>query len=666
MSLEYRAVRVAAAVNDTDLVDVTATEALNRYASNAELWFADPDGDKATEYVYGNRVEIEYSTDGGSTWTRRFAGWVADTEPTTRDGSGQFKVDLLGYDFFLRREAVYESYSSQTLEAVLQNLIEEHSPVNWVGGNVSLERNPTITRRFQGERVDECIKWVLSQSADEDFGVNYDFEFFVEERGGRQSPVDIPATAWVDYDIPDRAKHAINEVRLYWGEPSASQGLAIVEDRASQNALAGSLSAPRRVVISQDKTYTDIESEAEAEAKARQILKELSPIQTGTVDTFGRLTMEAGDSFQLTIPEKGIGDNFRAGYITYQWQSGITKVGVAENRGDVTDLLVSMTNDISRIEARDADEAANPKRFVDLRGDLEVTADVTVEVAYSSDTALAPGFAYPADEDAPGFEYNGTNAASYPGIVYDVSGATGATTATCGNARKLTADVIETGNTTNLNGGSIALGSGTGTTAAPRENLDTQIDTFTYTTPSPSTSTATFSRVFSGSVAGLDNKEITEVGLRADNGALQFYSVLDEPVTYSPEADMTVTIAVTWVESNSGGQYAFTSDGLTEIAQGYTDNNADDPYDQLEIRDGTGTAIDSKALTTARPGRREVSLSADWSTSEANGNDIASVALETSGGTELATHDIATLSKTVDFAVDFTWFVAIAGGTTET
>jgi len=390
--VQWRARRQPSGTTDADLFDVHVTEAFNRFASKTKAQFFDVTGAKKTDYERGQRVEFEVSDDGGSTWTRRFAGFVQNNREKTSGGIDVFECDVVGYDHLLRRRGVFKTYTSMTVSAILQDLVTNFTAVNWIASNVTVQNDVTITHEFQGEKVDEAISFLASQSASEEYGVNNDFEFFFRERETTRSPSDILDGDWTDYDLPEKGMRAINQVRLFYGQ-SGSKASVFVEDRAAQLALQTKLNAPRRVVVGEEVTYTSISSESAAYAKAEQLLGEHSPKLSGTVTTFGRYGMSAGDVFRLQISEKNLDGSFRIAQIEHKWgpRKDETDVTITANIGNTEHRLANLSDSVNRVSNRAADPSATFTRFLELGIPLEIALTLSVTKRTVPDDAFVFG-----------------------------------------------------------------------------------------------------------------------------------------------------------------------------------------------------------------------------------------------------------------------------------
>lgn len=393
--VEWRIKRQPDGVTDDDLYDIDpSVRNVKRNADHATILLQDPDEDKDADYPRGQRVDLEVSTDGGSTFSRVWAGWVQDKGPSSTKGAGLFELNVLGYDHYLTTRGVYKDYSSTSILNIVKDIVQNFTPIRWNADNVDLV-NPdtTLTRSFKGETPEDAIQFVLQESANEDFGVNNDFEFEASPRETREAPGKITNSDWIDYDLPEEGRASVNRVELFYGE-SGNRSRVVVEDRGAQQQLKDDLDAASRVVRAAEPVHPEISDEAVAESKARQILSGRSPLQTGKVWTTDRYDWEPGDVFPLTIKPADVDGDFRVAQIEHYLLDDLTLLIVAENSPDVESLLVALSDEIQRISRRDADPDATFTQFLDLDVGINVDLDVRLRKRTAQDDLFAFGEHY--------------------------------------------------------------------------------------------------------------------------------------------------------------------------------------------------------------------------------------------------------------------------------
>lgn len=381
-------VRYEMDAGDSSLLDVEVTDAYNRFARQATAVLDDPDGGKPEAYPRPTPVEFDVKRDGDVHFSRRFGGFVINTE-SERDAT---TLEVLSHDFWLRKRRVFQSFSDATIREVLEDLVIDLTPLDWDDDYVEVANDETVERDWKGERLDEVIAELASKSIDEDFGATDDgvFYFRAQDAVENDSPRSFSAGEYAEANFSEDGKHEVNKVTLYYGE-GQNTGAVSVHDRASQKELAEELGRPRPVVIGETKTYPEITTEEAAEQKARQILTDRSTIQTGTLTTWGAFDVTPGDVTPVTVPDQRVDRDFRVAEITYKWRDDETEIRLAENSDGVLDTLVDLSQEISRIDSRAADESATITQFTELAQEVGVDLDVTVHKRTVPDDQLTFG-----------------------------------------------------------------------------------------------------------------------------------------------------------------------------------------------------------------------------------------------------------------------------------
>lgn len=356
---------------EPSLLDVEVTDAYNRFARNATAILDDPDGAKMAEYPRPAPVELDVKREIDGMYENRFGGFVVNPQ----SDQDHTELELLSHDFWLRKRRVFQSFTDTAISTILNDLVVDLTPLDWVPSNVSVVNDTTISRDWKGERLDQVIAELSSISAGEEFGATDDGQFFFRPRETDTATRNFTVGEYYDADFSEDGKQEVNKVTLYYGEGS-NTGAVSVQDRASQKELAEELGRPRPVVIEETKTYPEIGSEKAAERKARQIMNDRSVIQTGTLDTWEAFRVRPGDVTHVRVPDQGVDQDFRVAEITYTWQDDETEVKLAENSEGVLDTLVSLSQEVSRIDSRAADESATITQFVELAEDVGVEFEV--------------------------------------------------------------------------------------------------------------------------------------------------------------------------------------------------------------------------------------------------------------------------------------------------
>jgi hypothetical protein len=466
---------------------------------------------------------------------------------------------------------------------------------------------------------------------------------------------------WYDYDLPDQGMNAVNRVRVFYGE-AGSRSSVIVEDRVSQRDLKDGLNTPRRVVFSHDVTYPEISNEDAAAAKGREILSDRTPTLTGTVNTFDRFEVSAGDVIALEIPEKGINDDFRVAEITYRDVLD-TKVKVAENVGDVRDLLVGMSDEIDRISARDADPDATFTQFLDF------TLGVTLEQSgQATQTVVSPSAI------SLGWEPSGTNTLGWdpgttapPTLGWGLAGSSstdiseGAMTVP---AIEQFRDVWQGATATEVT--HYAVGTGTGAVSAADDSLGNEL----YREAVDSVSAnGSFGVRFEGTLSpggSVEGEEITEVGFfDASSGGNMYLRVrFDTPVVHTGDTSTEFQFDVT-VGADSAQPGVVTNTGRTRLRDMWLDTTNSTNHEPTDRAYGTGTAAETGSDTSlaSKVAERDIDSTADRGTGltdvkmriptgEANGNTITEFGDENAANELLTRITFEGIDKSSDFALD--------------
>ncbi len=348
-------------------VSGSITDAFSRYARKAAVSFYDPDGDLALEYPLSTPIQIHI--DG----SLRFGGYISQV--TTDDDLVSF--DLLAFDFWLRSRSVWYAYTDATISEILEDLVTRYTPLTWDPAAVEITNNDILTRTWKGEPLDTVIEELLGASANEEYGADDHGVFYCRPRDSRRPPRDFVAGEYTDPEFDADARVSVNKVTIYYGQ-SPSTGAISVQDLAGQAALQAIFGSPRPVVIETIRTYPEIATEDEARSKAEAILRNRTTITTGELTTWGAAAVRPGDVCRVEIPDQQIDTDYRVAQIEYSYPSGETRVRLAENEDGVVDILVELSDEVSRIDARDADPDATVLEVVQLDEPVRIEVDVEI------------------------------------------------------------------------------------------------------------------------------------------------------------------------------------------------------------------------------------------------------------------------------------------------
>ncbi|AXR81488.1 LamG domain-containing protein [Natrarchaeobaculum sulfurireducens] len=353
---------------DDHVTDVWAKDAFNRFAREAEILLDDPNGEALAVYQRGTPIELQVYAAGE--WRTRWGGFVVD--PKTEEDETQ--VTLYGHDLWLRKRNVMSNYEEMTIREILKDLIDRLTPLQWDDELVDIEDNRTLSIKFSGQQLDEVISELSTYSGDEDFGATNDRRFWFQRRGTRQSSRDITPDSYTDAEFDEDGTNDANQVTVYYDDGDSS---VTVNDRDAQEELAESIGAEDRVILDVTKSYPETESEENARNKAEDILNNRSVMRTGTVTTWDSFDVFPGDEMYVDIPEHDVDKEMAVAAIEYHWTEDETEITLASGDEGVVDALVDLSDEVERIDSRDADEDALRTEIVNQLLDYEVSLNVT-------------------------------------------------------------------------------------------------------------------------------------------------------------------------------------------------------------------------------------------------------------------------------------------------
>ena len=361
--LEFRLRRTADDQVEPGLFDLEYVDAANRFARHATAWIDDDSRDAWDDYPRGTGVEIEISPPGSETFGREFAGFVMEREDRDHNGADVLELTIYSFDHFLRRQQVNRDFSGETITNALEEIVVDFTPVAWEPANVDVVNDDTLSRGFEGEKVDNAIAELASKSAGEVFGVTDDLEFYFRPGEGGTAPRGIDNSQWLDYDFPEHNARGVNELQLFYGT-GGDTGSLVVRDGGDQQELQDRTGADGPVRFREEVTREDITNAADARDKAQELLDEREPVLSGTITTFGLFGAEPGDVLPVEIVPRDIDADFRIAELRYRLGDDATDVTVLEKRGEgQAEQLVRMSDTLDRVEQRAADRGAPTTTF---------------------------------------------------------------------------------------------------------------------------------------------------------------------------------------------------------------------------------------------------------------------------------------------------------------
>lgn len=359
---------------ESDLYDVEVVDTANPFGNRAIAYIDDNSGDKFDNYTRGTRVDFEYSTNDGISYTNRFTGYVVEARELEEQGADALVVECYSFDQFLRRDVVTNDQTGNTITEALEDIVKTDTPVTWNLSNVDVVDDQELTQSFQGERVENALQEIAAKSGNEDFGVNDSTEFFFRPRESGPAPRDIDNTQWFNYDLPEKGKETVNEVTVFFNDGNES---ITVDNGADRKQLQDNLGTARPVTAATEVNRPDITNIEDARDVAEKILSDRESTLTGTVSTYGLETAKPGDVVDINIIPRGIDGQFRIAEIKYRWGEAQTQITVVEKKGNQDDLLVRLSDTVKRTEMQSADR--------DATGNVITSTNIGVEVSGSGD-----------------------------------------------------------------------------------------------------------------------------------------------------------------------------------------------------------------------------------------------------------------------------------------
>lgn len=570
---------------EENLIDVSVIDAVNRFGRKATAWVDDVEGERSNKYPRGTGIVFEVSPAGSSEFIERFRGFVVEQREEERNGRDMLEVETYSFDYFLRKDTIERDFDGETIFDALEEIIEDFTPVKWEPDNVEVVNNEQLTRSYRGEKVDEFLDEVSSKSANEEYGVNDDVEFFFRPREFGVAPRDVDNSQWLDYDFPEESKQTVNEVQLFYGEGGDS-GSVIVDRGSDKQELQDNLGLAGPGTLRKEITYEDITNESDARDKAEQVLDQKEVVQRGEVTTFGLFSAEPGDVISVEIVSQDINQNFRIAEIEYNWADDSTTLQLVERTDKDDERLVEITDTLDRVERRNANRDAIATRFVDTETGGLIQAEVQLVFREFGSGRFNPGFG----RDSLGF------GRSEPGLhiaeVNILNEIASRVTTTLKNAIRTawrgdgTPDIDV-----------LAIGSDGSNPSRTDTELGDEIDSLSVDPRASGDKSATWEGNISFSTA----EEIGELGLKDINEDLFSRLVVD---SFELPADTSLDIRYTLTVSNNGSKSGVqTNDGQEAVRDILIANNPDLPTDiafgsDNTMADESDTALGTELTTT--------------------------------------------------------------------
>jgi len=582
------------------LYDIEYVDSANPFGDYLIAKIDDINGTKFDEYPRGTRVDASVTPTGSTTSIDKFSGYVVERREVDQGGADALEIEAYTFDQFLRNNTVSTDLTGKSIAEGLETIITEDTPVAFNAAKVEVREEQELTRSFRGVNVENAIRDLAFKSENEDFGVDGSVEFFFRKEEINHISRGIDDTTWLNYDIPERGKEAINEVEVWYDGGNES---VVVDDGQTKLDLQDSLGLAGPGTQSAEITREKITTLSDAEDEGRKYLRFRNVTLTGTITTFGLFEAEPGDTINVSITTRGIDTEFRIAEVDYRWGDDQTILTIVEKRGDNDDILVRLTDAVSRTEMREADRDA-PKTIITSTtavADIEPTTTVDVRLNLTA-TRISEGeikFVGSGETDfSEVWENAGTfqNAGSVPEGGDEIETRSVDSDRFVNDGRSLIRDGFARKGVEGID--TVVIGNDNANLSRSNSDLENQTASFDAVTSVQSDGSIR--------VSAQVESELTELGIKATDGTLFYRAVLDTPA-FVARIDIDLVVS-----NNSRSRSVLTTTGQETVRDILIDANPELPR---KYAYGTGDATPVESDTSLQ--------------SEATREDLGSVTIDT-------------------------------------
>ena len=352
-------------------------DSINRFARETTIPLADPNHERKDDYSDYEPIELEYYDRVADEWVRRFGGYVVNPE----EDDITLTIESLSHDAWLRDRRVSRGYVDEPISDILEDLITDNdiTPLDWVADNVSVPNDEEIDAEWEGEMLDVILDELATEATSgepAEWGSTADAEFYFRRRGQESAPSGALSPA---IDVEDKNDHRTEKTRstVFYGEDD-DQGAVRREDKEREGEIADRLPvAADRAVAPMSKHHPQLDESA-ADRKARDLQSKHSEIDAWEFQTTGAGELRPGMVGTLSVPHRDIDRKVRVAQIEYDLNGGLTTILAAENNRAALDRLVQIADEVSRLDARGQDSAADAK--ITIGEDSEITIESFGEI----------------------------------------------------------------------------------------------------------------------------------------------------------------------------------------------------------------------------------------------------------------------------------------------
>lgn len=367
---EWSIYREVAAVwtEETSLIDCFVIDSIDRYARSAMVTImADNSRDLLADYPTYTVIRIYY--DDGAGDVLRMVGFVSSIE----SGKTSAKIEILGGDYWLRAREVFVTYTAQTKSYILQDLIENFTPIEWDASLVDVTNDDAITREWRGVRVDEIISEISGLSANEMFGCDDDFKFFFSPRDLTPGPQPFTDRNMLEATRLNNENTGVDRVTVYYN----GTGAVSVENREVTAANQGTAGTDSPIVRTATYEHPEIGTEAIAFEKANYYLKAKPPLDLIEILTLGFPEIVPGMVMNITSTDINVSaEDFVVSEISFDSNSQETRMKMIENSDGVIDALTMLSTEKTRVDMKSmsASIVATESVVIDAPVNVKITA----------------------------------------------------------------------------------------------------------------------------------------------------------------------------------------------------------------------------------------------------------------------------------------------------
>jgi hypothetical protein len=357
------------------LFDVELVDTANPFGDHAICKIDDAGGKQFDKFPRGTRIELQVTPTDATTPIPRFTGFVVERRGANKGGADQLEVEAYSFDQFLRNSTVSSNLEGLSIEAALETIVKDDTPIDFVASNVEVGDPQELTRSFRGEKTETVLQSLAFKSQSEGFGVNDDLEFFFRPQEVQVIDNAIDDTNYLDYDIPELSNETVNEVEVFFDQGERRITVADGQDKLD---LQDSLGLPQPATQAAEIKRPNITTLGDAEDAGRQFLDLRNATLTGTVTAFGRFRASPGDNINIQISSRGIDSEFTIVSVKYLWGRDETIFTIVENKGnDNAEIIVRLSESVKRIEMEGVNRDAPKNRITSTKATAQISPTVS-------------------------------------------------------------------------------------------------------------------------------------------------------------------------------------------------------------------------------------------------------------------------------------------------